>query len=292
MSAAQRGMLHMSVFAILWVVLEYGIGGLLSQRFPIIQIIWWRYVVHVALVLLLSATTRPRVWRTRRLGFHWMRSLAMLVMPLCYAGALSLGAGEGTVWTLFWLAPLFGLGTAYVLLGEKADRIVWATSGLAWICAGLMMARRDHPSASAVILALGMSLSFAVYFVMTRQLRTEPVMTNLLYTALGVIVMLTPVLRWYWVTPSVRDALLLSAIGAVGLVALYALDHAASHSSIAEALPMLFTYLPAMTLLLWIGYGVRPTHRAGIGAVAIGAMLVHHWYARKRANPQALVAAA
>jgi drug/metabolite transporter (DMT)-like permease len=155
-----------------------------------------------------------------------------------------------------------------------------------------MMLARSRPSVAALALPIVMALSFSLYVVMTRQLHTEPVMTNLLYTALGVFIALTPFIPSQWVMPSPRDAFLLAGVGAVGLVALYALDRAASHSAVTTSIPMLYAYLPTMALVMWALYGVRPTRRVTGGAILIVAMLLLHWNANRRAATRPLAAMA
>jgi hypothetical protein len=77
---------------------------------------------------------------------------------------------------------------------------------------------------AVVAAALTSAASFSLYVVMTRMLRGESLRANLFYTALGVFAVLSLFMPTVWVTPTSHDARVMVLIGALGLVALLALD--------------------------------------------------------------------
>ncbi|MCP5327330.1 MAG: DMT family transporter [Sinobacteraceae bacterium] len=264
-----RAMLLMSGFALAWVVVEEVIGGSLSQPYPLLQIVWCRYAVHLALMLLFNLSAPGRLWRTRRPGFHLSRSLLMLVMPASFAMSVQAGVPAGSVWALFWVAPLIALGFARELLGEAVPSRTWWICGLGTATAAAMMMDRHTTPGLALMLPIVMAASFGGYVVMTRQLEGELLQTNLFHTALGVFVTLTPIVPWSWVMPTAHDFVVLAGIGAVGLLALWALDRAVAAAPVSASVPALYLYMPALVLAVMAVRGEVPSPRRVLGGALI-----------------------
>jgi len=281
-----RAMTCMSAFAFAWVLVEEVIGSAISQPYPLLQIVWCRYAVHLALMLLVNLHVPSRMWRTRRLGFHLSRSILMLIMPASFAMSLKAGLPVGSVWAVFWISPLMVLALARVVLGEGVPRRTWWICGLGSFAAAAMTVDRATPLGPTLLLPLGMAASFAGYVVMTRRLEGELLPTNLFYTAVGVFIVLTPVVPWSWVMPSVHDIALLVGIGAVGLVALWALDRAIAHASVATSLPALYLHLPALVLVAsTIEDDVTSPRQALGGLLICSAVAWLAWTAWREAQP-------
>ncbi|KQU73846.1 MULTISPECIES: DMT family transporter [unclassified Rhizobacter] len=282
-SLAQRApgrsaMLLLALFALAWAVVEGVFGARLQLHYSLMQVVWCRYAVHLACLGLLVGWRAPsRLWRTRRLGFQLSRSLLMLVMPASFALSLAAGDRPGTVWALFWVAPLMVLGFARLALGERVPRWVWAVAAIGSGVAAVMAEPALPRSLAGAVLPLVMALSFSIYVVMTRALRDEPVQANLFFTALGVFALLTPLMPFVWVMPNLHDAALLAGIGTVGLLALWALDRACERAPVAQVAPTLHVHLLCMALVEWGAAGEAFTHRDLLGAVWIALALLALW---------------
>ena len=153
------------------------------------QIVWMRYAVHLLVVFAVWGWRQPsRIWHTRRPIFHLGRSLMMLTMPLSFASAISLGVSPALIWLLFWISPFAVIVMAMSARLERPTPWAWIRR-----CARLAGRAFDRdsgiPATPRVTVApFVMALSFSVYVVMTRALRTEDVAANLFYTAFGVFV--------------------------------------------------------------------------------------------------------
>jgi len=282
-SLAQRApgrgaMLLLALFALAWAVVEGVFGARLQLHYSLMQVVWCRYAVHLACLGLLVGWRAPsRLWRTRRLGFQLSRSLLMLVMPASFALSLAAGDRPGTVWALFWVAPLMILGFARLALGERVPRWVWAVAAIGSGVAAVMAEPALPRSLAGAVLPIVMALSFSIYVVMTRALRDEPVQANLFFTALGVFALLTPLMPFVWVMPNLHDAALLAGIGIVGLLALWALDRACERAPVAQVAPTLHVHLLCMALVEWGAAGEAFTHRDLLGAAWIAVALLALW---------------
>lgn len=282
-----RALLLMSAFALAWVFVEEVIGSTMSRPYPLLEVVWCRYGVHLVLMLLVNLSDPSRLWRTRRLGFHLSRSMLMLVMPASFAMSVQAGLPAGSVWALFWISPLFVLLLARKVLGEAVSARMWWICGLGAFAAAAMMADRATTFGPALLLPVIMAASFAGYVVMTRRLEGEMLQTNLFYTALGVFVVLTPVVPWSWVTPTTHDMARLVGIGAVGLLALWALDRAAAWASVSTSVSALYLHLPALVLAAWVIERDVPSPRQTLGSLLICAAVAWvAWAAWRRTPPR------
>lgn len=276
---ARRAMLLAFAFAVLWAVLENALGTSLSHQYDLMEVVWFRYATHLAVMLLLFA--RRGVWRLWRCDRPWLqisRSLLMLVMPASFALSLAAGAPVDLVWTVFWVTPLLIVGLARLILGEQVPWMLWACAALVTFAATIMFGTRMPGDISGLLFPFAMALSFSLYVVATNLLRAERLETNLFYTALGVFVVLTPWMLRVWEWPSMHDAFILAAIGVVGLLALAFLDRSVETCGVAIVAPVLGLHLPIGLAMMVIMFG-GPFDRSDlIGTavlVAVSALIWH-----------------
>jgi drug/metabolite transporter (DMT)-like permease len=282
----RRAMALMAAFALAWVLLEDVVGAHVQGHYPLMQVVWCRYAVHLVAMLLLFGWRDPgRLWRTRRPVFQLSRSLLMLAMPLSFALSLRVGLPSDTVWGEFWFAPLCTLLIARLMMGERVPWPVWAATAAGWLGSAVILRPAAELTPGTALLPLAMALSFGVYLAMTRSLRSEVVHANLFYTAVGVFALLSPVMPMIWVTPNVHDALVLVCIGLVGLFALFLLDRAAAMAPLAASTPFVYVQVLGVLTLAWVWHGHAPGRASLLAALSIAAVLGWLWWrgARERA---------
>ncbi len=287
-------MLLMAGFSIVWVAIEIGVGLRLGERYNLMQVVWCRYGVHLATMLLLFGWRRPALlWSTSRPAYHVLRSLLMLVMPGSYVLSVQQGLSGDTVMMVFWLSPLCIAAAAHVMLGERVSAWQWAAAGLGAVAACAMFRPSPPSSLWLLILPVLMMLSFSIYVVMTRALRFERLRANMFYTALGVFVVLTPMVPSFWITPGPGDAVVMVLVGLFGAVALLLLDRSTSYAPVAATAPILYSNVVAMTaftLLLWRDV---PSARVLASSAIIGLIIVAAWLLEgRRPAARSMVAAA
>jgi drug/metabolite transporter (DMT)-like permease len=284
MSAGRVSMLWMLAFVVLWTVVEQLASGVLNAYSPY-QVVWTRYAVHIALMLALWGWREPAtLWRTRRPAYQIIRSLLMLGMPASWVVSMQHGVDPQTLMAVFWLSPLLILALAHVALGERAPWPVWLAGALVCVGANLLFLHRPVPPLASLLFPLGMALSFSLYVVMTRSLRSETLRANLFYTALGVLLALTPALPGLWRSPSPHDLAVMVGVGVLGFGALYALDRMAAAAPVSLAAPVTSLQLVCMLGVAWISGHTHEGWRAGAGVLIIGLVTVGLW-ARERALP-------
>jgi drug/metabolite transporter (DMT)-like permease len=234
------------------------------------QIVWTRYAVHLLIVLLLWGWHRPsRIWRTQRPGYHLLRSLMMLIMPLSFALSLRWGAPVSFTWTVFWLSPLMVIFLAIAWQHERPSAASWIGIVLGSIGAVAVLAPALPESPFAALTGLAMALPFSVYVVMTRSLRTEAVEANLFYTAVAVFAVLTLLMPFVWITPSLHDLAVMIGIGTVGFASLLLLDHAVRCAPVSATSPALFFQIVCVAVIAMLTSGYLAPAHAVIGIVLI-----------------------
>jgi drug/metabolite transporter (DMT)-like permease len=260
MSPGRRSMLLMLAFVALWAAIEALAAQVLTRMSPY-QVVWTRYAVHILFMLLIWGWREPaKLWRTRRPVFQLTRSLLMLGMPASWVIAKQFGVPVGTLMSIFWLSPLFIMGFAWMALGERANLSVWLACAAG--CAGALVVFRPAPvSLELCIYPLAMALTFSLYVVMTRSLRSETTRANLFYTAIGVLVALSLVMPSLWVTPTARDLWALTGVGVLGFAALLALDRMAAAAPVSVSAPIACLHLLFAAGISWVWHQDRP----GIG---------------------------
>jgi drug/metabolite transporter (DMT)-like permease len=257
MTATQRGMGLMLGFVLLWTVVE-GVAADLLARYSPYQVVWTRYLVHLVCMTVLVVPRSPRrLVETRRPVYQLTRSLMMLIMPASWIIGMQAGVG-GAVFAAFWSSPLLVLAFSALILREPAHPLAWLAAAVGGIAAALIFAGGPWPSGVQWLAVAGMAVSFSLYVVMTRSLRSEPLAANLFYTALGVFVVLTPFIPGVWQMPSLADLPTFAAVGGFGLVALWFLDRAGAAAPLGPATPLILAQIPfSLTLGWFVGHG-RP----------------------------------
>ncbi len=279
MTDNRRAMLLMLAFVSLWALVEAMAAHVLRAYSPF-QVVWTRYAVHLALLLLVWGWREPAsLWRTRRPVFQLARSLLMLGMPACWIIGMQLGVRAATVMALFWLSPLFILLLARLFLRERVPASIWVASAIA--CAGALLLHPPGamPPLLLLVFPLGMGLCFGLYVVMTRSLRSETTRANLFYTALGVFLALSPAMPGVWVAPLPNDWLAMVGVGVLGYATLYLLDRMAAAAPVSMSAPFSYLQIPVTLGMAWLagmGHGLSD-RRLALGLLLIASAALYVW---------------
>jgi drug/metabolite transporter (DMT)-like permease len=231
-------------------------------------------VAHLTFMLLVFApryrTGMVAVPSTRR---HAMRSLLMLGMPLCFIWGTDRMPVE-LVLAVFWVTPLLLVLFAMVRATERFTWHVPVAAIAGWI--GVLFVFHPAPPVHlrALVLPLGMAVCFALYIVMTREMRAEPILPKMFHTAFWVCTVLTLCLPLFWKTPTLHGAIVIASIGVVGWFALLFLDRAADTAPAAVVGPVLFSNVIWAEVIHWAVRGTRPAGFAILGTAIVAAAVL------------------
>jgi drug/metabolite transporter (DMT)-like permease len=187
----------------------------LTGSLPPIEIGWVRYLVFTALATGVAVRSGRHGMRTRRPVWQILRGLGVVGSAVLFIASLaSMPIAQAT--TVNFVSPLLITILSVPVLGERIRFGGWCAV-LAGFVGVLIVARpgteRFHP---AVLLVLGSSLCWSVSMLITRSMaRTERASATLLWTAGTGLIVLTALLPFVFVVPSLPEIGLALLIGLI-----------------------------------------------------------------------------
>jgi drug/metabolite transporter (DMT)-like permease len=219
LSPSARAILLMLCTVLCFAVLETT-AKYLTRFYPVPQVVWGRYTVHMLLMLvLLGPRMRLRLVRAVNPAGQLARATLLLGSTLCNFGALSV-LPLAEVKAISFVSPLLVTLFAAWLLRESVGRDKWIAVAIGF-CGTLLIVRPGTAMLSpAATLALGSALCYSLYQIMTRRLSDdENPLVTLFYTALvGFVAMslFAPLISRPVSVPHLFLFLLLGSMGALG----------------------------------------------------------------------------
>ena len=234
------GIFLICILGFLWAFTEI-LAQYAAVQYSLYQVIWVRYATHLLfMILVFGPRLGMKLVATRRVGLQFVRAIMMLITP----AAFIIGANYmwvGNILSIFWLMPFMIIGLSVVLMKEGAPWPVWLLTLFGLACILFLAHPNSTFSMTGIGLAIVMGLSFSLYVVMTRMLRDESHITNLFYTALGVLIPLSFWLPGFWKPLTLQGGLLMALIGLLGFALLWVLDKALELTSAAMVAPFFYS---------------------------------------------------
>ena len=213
----------------------------LTQTYPAVEVVWMRFVVHFALVVLFLGRRLPEYAATKHPGLHISRSgLLFIATNIHFISLRYIPVAECTA--IMLLIPIFVTLLSGPMIGETVGRDRWIGTVIG-LTGGLTIVRPGtdaiHPVA---LLTIAGCVMFAVYQLATRRLSsTEGAGTTLFYTSVVGIIAGGTIMPFAWVTPDLEGWGLLIAMGVFGSAGQYALVRAFEVAPAAMVSPFLYT---------------------------------------------------
>lgn len=284
MAANRRGILWMLLAVMLFVVLDT-FAKLLSETYPVWQIVWARYTFHLVLIALFLRGALPRTLRTRRLPLQLLRSLLLVITTgLFFMGLSMLQLAQAAAVML--LGPLFITALSVPFLGEKVGMRRWG-GVFAGLVGALIVIR---PGTDVFVLAslfpLAAALVNAFYHITTRLLsHSDSSMTTLTYSSLVGAVVMTLGVPFFWVQPDLIGWIMMVAVGLIGGSSHFCLIKSYSEAPAAVVAPFGYSNIVWAVLFGFVVWGDLPDAWTLIGAgilVVSGLYVFHREQVRKR----------
>jgi len=287
-----RAILYMMCMVLCFAVLETT-AKYLTGFYPVPQVVWARYTVHMLLMLvLLGPRMRLGLVRTSNPLSQLLRASLLLGSTLCNFGALSyLPMAE--VKAISFVSPLLVALFAVWLLSEKLTRDRWLAI-LAGFAGTLFIVRPGTAMLSpAAMLALGSALCYSLYQIMTRRLsEDENPLVTLFYTSLVGFVAMSLFAPLISLPVRAAHAPLFILLGCMGALGHYLLIRAMELQPASTLSPFGYTQLLWVALLGYVIFGDIPDLHAVLGMmIIVGSGLYVAWghkYAR-REEPESAI---
>lgn len=264
---------------------------LLIDELSVVQIVWARYAVHLALVVALFAPRfGSRLLTTRRIGVQLVRSSLLLGCTACYFTALRF-IELPTAAAINFLSPILVTVLAVPMLGEQVGwrRMLAVSFGFV---GALVIIRPGmgivHP---AGLLVLVTALFYAFYQILTRRVSSfDSPETSVTYMAIVGTVVMTAMLPWYWQTPETATGwLLLLSTGCIAGIGHFLVVKAFQYAPASIVSPFSYGQLIGAAALGYVVFDHLPDRWTWFGAAMIVAsgLYIAHREGALRSKPRA-----
>ncbi|WP_017906098.1 DMT family transporter [Pseudomonas asplenii] len=257
----------------------------LSGFYPIVMVVWARYVVHTLLMLVVFV---PRagfsaVVRTRRPGLQLLRALCLIGTSLLFTTGLRyIPLAEAT--SVNFLAPLLVTALSVPLLGERVSRGQWAAVIAGFVGVLIIIRPGSALFTPAILLPLCSALCFGFYQLLTRMLSgiDSPTTSNFLTGILNSLIM-TAMLPFFWSAPTLVHGLFMIGLGTCGMLGHLLLTQAFRHAPPAMLAPFSYGQILFAGMYGYLVFDHMPDVFAviGIAVICLSGLLVA-WGQRRR----------
>ena len=243
MNNVLRGAAWMILAGLCWTIMTILVRQL-SADYSSFEILFFRNLVAVCILLPLSIRRGFSSLKTQRLPLHCLRAF------LSYVGVLLLFYGVANiplpdVTALSFTQPLFVVLLAALILKESVNGACWAAVIAGFI--GLLVIVRPGFIAVelATVLVVFSAFSYAVSNICVKRLMTTDTANQSVFyfNLLMLPIALVPTI-FFWVTPALADLPLLVGIGVNGTIAVYAYARSFTLADASAVMPFDFLRMP------------------------------------------------
>jgi len=265
------------LIAALWMVgafvsfLSMAVAGReLSGEITTFQVLFWRGLVGLGIVLVLLQINGWHLVKTKKFPIHAARDIVHFGAQFAWFYAVAL-IPIAELFALEFTTPIWTLILAALILGEKVTKVRIAAVAFGFV--GVLIILRPGispvgmPQIAALLGALG--FAFATYVLTRRLMRTDAPITMLFWmviiqTPLGLLAGLDS-----WVWPTGWSWFWIGVVGIGSISAHYCMARALSLADANVVVPMDFARLPLAVVLGWLAYEEKIDIWVIVGAVII-----------------------
>ncbi len=237
-----------------WIMLPImdGFAKYLSTDLPVLQITWARYFFTVAFTLpiMLLFYKNQLKWSDKP-KLQLLRGLILLTANICFFYSISV-ISLAKALTLAFVAPLIVTAFSPIFLDEKVGVKRWSAVIIGFI-GSLVVIRPGFVEINlASFAALGTGVMYGFYLIITRKLSTSdnPLLTLLLTGVVGAVI-ISCVMPFVWIKPSINQWSMMAAIGIFACIGHLFLILSLKYADASKLAP--FSYFEIITNII-IGY--------------------------------------
>ena len=274
--ATSRGV-AMAILATIFYALVDSLSKYQAREYPVEMIVWARYAIPLILLLAVFLPRRGSgMLRTNYLGIQVVRGilltagtvfivLALRVMPIAEAQAI------------FFIHPVLLTLLAVVFLREKVSGLGWMAVFVGF--SGVLIIVRPGGGLfnGSALLPLGLALSFSTYQIFTRIVSgKEKSLNSLFYVLLVGAIVMSCVLPFAWVAPSLQGSMMFVLIGVISGLGHFSTIKALEFAPASMLAPFAYVQLLWVSLLGMLLFGDFPDAITLLGIIVVvaGGLLV------------------
>lgn len=250
-----------------------GFSKYLTQSYPIVMVVWLRYLIQtLVMALLFAAKMRWALVQTRRPWLQLLRSISLLAVSLLFISGLRyIPLGEATA--VIFLAPLIVTVLSALLLRERVTQGQWIAVGLGFLGVVFIVRPGGELFTPAVLFPLSAAFCFAVYQLITRKLAsTDHALTsNFLSGLFGSVVLLLLLPGQFTTDITDIDLLFMLILGVLAMTAHILFTIALQYATAATLAPFTYGQIVFAGLVGYLAFAHVPDIWAMLGVFIISA---------------------
>ena len=261
------------IFSLLgWMFLPVmdGFAKYLSDDLPILQITWARYFFTVAFVLpiMLLFYKKQLVWSDKP-KLQIFRGLILLSANICFFYAISV-ISLAKALTLAFIAPLIVTAFSPILLGEKVGFRRWTAVAVGFIGSLIVIRPGFLEFNLASMAALATGFFYGFYLIITRKLSTSdnPLLTLLITGMVGTL-LVSLIIPFYWVKPSLNQWSLMAGIGVFACIGHLFLILSLKYADASKLAPLGYTEIIPNVIIGYYFFSELPDNWTYLGLFII-----------------------
>lgn len=271
----RHGAVWMLITAFFFVCV-HATGKYLLTRYPLVQVVWGRYIFHLIFALIILAPRLAQIIRSGNLKLQLMRSGFMLGSTTFYfAGVQFLPLTEANA--INFLTPVLVVILAQPILGERVGLQRWIGVAIGFVGAMIIIRPGSGLMDFAALILMLSALCNACYQLSTRRLGLiDDPLTTLLYTALVGSVAASLAVPFTFEPMDGEGWFLMALIGAFALVGHFALIKAYRLAPAPSIAPFGYSILLWSVVFGYLIFDQLPDLWAVLGAciIVIGGIVI------------------
>lgn len=251
----------------------------LSDDMSTFEIVFWRMMVSMAMLLPWYAWKGMHLLRTHRPGMHALRAAINFTGMILWFYAISI-VPLGKAVAIHFTLPLFLLLFAVIFLRERIGprRIAATAVGFAGAMVVMRPGAVEIGWPELMILASAALYGGTVVF-LKFMVKTETPLALTFYTNAFITVFCLPPAIWFWVGPTVDDIFPILVVGVMGTFAPFLYTKALGMADASLIGPTDFLRLPISAAFAFALFGEVPVIWVWIGG---GIIFISTWYITAR----------
>lgn len=253
----------------------------LVTRYHPAQLIWARFAINLALVALVYRRAfLPRLRTRQPLAQAARGVMQVITIVLFFVAIRHIGLAEADA--LFDINPILITLGAALFLGERIGPRRIAGIVIAFVGALVILRPGVGAFEPAAALAFASAFSYAAGNLLTRVVRTDPLATSLIWSALVGTVLSSIALPFVWKEVAIADFPIFLALGVLGSAGQALVVRAFSLSEASTLAP--FGYFSLIFASLWgfLFFGQLPDIWTVAGALVIVGAGLYVWYRERK----------
>lgn len=248
-----------------------GFSKYLTQSYPIIMVVWLRYLIQtLVMALLFAPKMRWTLLQTRRPWLQLLRSISLLAVSLLFISGLRyIPLGEATA--VIFLAPLIVTVLSALLLREQVTRGQWVAVTLGFLGVLFIVRPGGELFTPAILLPFSAAFCFALYQLITRKLAsTDHALTsNFLSGLFGSVVLLLLLPGQFTTEIADIDLLFMLILGVLAMTAHILITIALQYATAATLAPFTYGQIVFAGLVGYVAFAHVPDLWAILGVLII-----------------------